>query len=106
MKKNILVLALASLAIAGASVLAQSNSNKTSTTNTSSTSTATTCPVKPVNVNTATAADLDKIPGIGPKTSEAIIKDRPYKDEAELVAKVKGIGKKSIAKFRACFLYK
>ncbi|MBF6593509.1 MAG: helix-hairpin-helix domain-containing protein [Thermaceae bacterium] len=100
MKRNFLVLALASLAIAGASVLAQK------TTTPSSTMTATACKVTPVNVNTATTADLDKIPGIGMKTAEAIIKARPFKDEADLVAKVKGIGEKNIVKFRACFLYK
>jgi competence protein ComEA len=104
MKNRILVLAMASLAIAGASVFGQSNSTKTSSS--SSSSAPTTCAVKPVNVNTATAAELDKIPGIGMKTAEAIVKDRPYKDEADLVAKVKGIGQKNIAKFRACFLYK
>lgn len=102
--KKALMLTLASLALAGASVLAQSNSTKPSST--SSTTTATTCKVTPVNVNTAAAADLDKIPGIGMKTSEAIVKARPFKDEADLVAKVKGIGEKNIAKFRACFLYK
>ncbi|GEM86279.1 ComEA family DNA-binding protein [Meiothermus granaticius] len=103
MKSKFLVLALASLAIAGASVFGQSGSTKTGS---SSSSAPAACAVKPVNVNTATAADLDKIPGIGMKTAEAIIKGRPYKDEAELVAKVKGIGEKNIVKFRPCFLYK
>jgi DNA uptake protein ComE-like DNA-binding protein len=40
-----------------------------------------------VNINTATAAQLDSIPNIGEKRSEAIIKGRPYKTTAELVSK-------------------
>ena len=63
------------------------------------------CAVTAVNVNSGTAAQLDTIPGIGAGISAQIIKDRPYKDEADLVAKVKGIGPNNIVKFRACFQY-
>ncbi len=65
-----------------------------------------TCSVSAVNVNTGTLADLEKIPGLGAKLSAAIIAARPFKDEAELVKKVKGIGTKNVVKFRPCFLYK
>ncbi len=41
----------------------------------------------PVNVNTATAAQLDAIPQIGPKRAAAIIAHRPYKTADELVSK-------------------
>jgi DNA uptake protein ComE-like DNA-binding protein len=40
-----------------------------------------------VNINTATAAELDALPQIGEKRSEAIIKNRPYKTPDELVSK-------------------
>ncbi len=65
-----------------------------------------TCKVAAVNVNTALKADLQKVPGIGAKMADAIIAARPFKDEADLVKRVKGIGKKNIVTFRPCFLYK
>ena len=46
-------------------------------------------PVSPavVNINAASADQLDTIPNIGEKRSEAIIKGRPYKTTQELVSK-------------------
>jgi DNA uptake protein ComE-like DNA-binding protein len=41
----------------------------------------------PVNINAATAEQLDSIPNIGEKRSEAIIKGRPYATTQELVSK-------------------
>ena len=67
---------------------------------------ATTCKVSAVNVNTGLKADFILIPGINAKLADAIIAARPLKDEADLVKRVKGIGKKNILKFRPCFLYK
>ena len=40
-----------------------------------------------MNLNTASAEDLDTLPGIGEKRSAAIIAGRPYKAANELVAK-------------------
>lgn len=65
-----------------------------------------TCKVAAVNVNTALKADLQKIPGVGAKMADAIIAARPFKDETDLVKRVKGIGKKNIVTLRPCFLYK
>ncbi len=65
-----------------------------------------TCSVTAVNVNTAKAADLQKITGINAKLADAIVKAQPFKDEADLIKRVKGIGNKNIVKFRPCFLYK
>jgi competence protein ComEA len=48
-----------------------------------------------VNLNRATAAQLEKLPGIGPKIAAEIIKNRPYKNGKELQKKVKGIGEKT-----------
>ncbi len=45
-----------------------------------------------VNVNTATTAQLETLPGIGPKIAAEIIKNRPYKSGQDLQSKVKGIG--------------
>jgi DNA uptake protein ComE-like DNA-binding protein len=40
-----------------------------------------------VNINTASASELDALPNIGDKRSAAIIKARPYKSTDELVSK-------------------
>ncbi len=50
---------------------------------------------KIINVNTASAADLQLLPHVGDKTAAEIIKNRPYKDLNDLKTKVKGIGDKS-----------
>ncbi|MCS7069799.1 MAG: helix-hairpin-helix domain-containing protein [Meiothermus sp.] len=48
-----------------------------------------------INVNTATQAELEALPGIGPKIAREIIRNRPYRDAKELQARVKGIGPKT-----------
>ena len=57
-----------------------------------------------VNLNTATAGDLDGIKGIGPSKAKAIIdyrsKNGPFKSVEDL-KNVKGFGEKSIAKLKA-----
>ncbi len=57
-----------------------------------------------VNINTATAVQLQDLPGIGEKTAVRIIefreKNGPFKKIEELM-KVQGIGEKSFLKLRA-----
>ncbi len=56
-----------------------------------------------LNLNTATASQLDAMPGIGPKAAERIIAYRaktPFTRPEELV-KVKGFGKKKLEKLKA-----
>jgi competence protein ComEA len=61
-------------------------------------------PASPINLNTATAADLQNLPGIGEKTALRIIdyrqKKGPFKKIEELM-NVQGIGEKSFLKIRA-----
>jgi len=55
-----------------------------------------------VNLNEATAAELDLLPGVGEKAAERIIehrKKRPFKRVEELV-RVKGFGKKKFLKLK------
>jgi competence protein ComEA len=64
---------------------AQTGSNQTGGNQTSGTSTS--AQGKLVDLNSASPADLDKLPGIGKARAEAIIKNRPYKGKDELVTR-------------------
>src|SRR6185295_6567711 len=61
-------------------------------------------PAAIVNLNTATAAELEVLPGIGPKVAARIVEYRqkkgPFKKIEELM-NVQGIGEKSFLKLRA-----
>jgi competence ComEA-like helix-hairpin-helix protein len=52
-----------------------------------------------INPNTATIAELEGLPGIGPKTAEAIIQARPIKS-IEAFAMIRGIGPKKLEALR------
>ena len=56
----------------------------------------------PVNINTATEAELDTLPGIGPAIAKRIITFRNQQafTKPEDIMLVKGIGKKKFAKLR------
>ncbi len=57
----------------------------------------------PVNINTATVAQLEALPGVGPKTAQRIIdyrqKNGSFKKIEELM-NVKGIGEKGFLKLK------
>jgi competence protein ComEA len=57
---------------------------------------------KPIDVNKASAADLRKLPGVGPKMSQAIVDEReraPFKSVDDL-RRVHGIGAKTLDRLR------
>lgn len=57
-----------------------------------------------VDVNTATAEDLNSVKGIGPAMSTRIVEEREkgdFKDWGDLKARVKGIGNKKAGKLSA-----
>jgi len=57
-----------------------------------------------VNINTASAAELDTLPGIGAKTAARIVeyrqKNGPFKKVEELM-NVRGVGEKNFLKLKA-----
>jgi competence protein ComEC len=53
-----------------------------------------------INVNTATQAELEALPGVGPVIARRIIEDRPYRSVDEL-DRVKGIGEKRLEEIRS-----
>lgn len=60
-------------------------------------------PLRPVNLNTATALELQQVPGIGPSTADKILQMRksygPFKNVDDLRA-IKGIGPRRLDKMR------
>ena len=57
-----------------------------------------------VDINKATEAELDGIKGVGPATSRLIVAERKkaeFKNWDDFIARVKGVGEKSAAKFSA-----
>jgi competence ComEA-like helix-hairpin-helix protein len=53
-----------------------------------------------VNVNSATQAQLETVPGIGPTLASLIIAGRPYQSVDDLV-RISGIGERSLERMRA-----
>jgi beta-lactamase superfamily II metal-dependent hydrolase len=56
-------------------------------------------PAGRLNVNTASQAELEALPGIGPVLARRIVEGRPYRSVEEL-ERVEGIGKKRLGKIR------
>jgi competence protein ComEA len=87
---------LAVAAVLAAHVQAQADARKPSTAQAAK-------PAAIVNINTATAAEFEQLPGIGAKTAARIVdyrqKKGPFKKIEELM-NVQGIGEKSFLKLR------
>lgn len=59
-------------------------------------------PPAPLDLGRATAADLERLPGVGPKRAQAILAlraRRPFRRVRDLL-RVRGIGPKSLARLR------
>jgi competence protein ComEA len=91
----LLVLGLASLASAQTTAAPKPQKAKASKT--------VAAPASPVNLNTATVAQLDALPGIGKSTAQRIVeyrqKNGSFKKIEELM-NVKGVGEKSFLKLK------
>lgn len=104
MKRSALVL-VAALVFASSSLFAQSAAPKPqgAAARTTKPVTATVVSTEVVNLNSATAAQIASLPGIGPKTAELVVqyrtKNGPFK-KIEEVMNVRGIGEKSFLKIK------
>lgn len=55
-----------------------------------------------ININTASAAELELLPGIGPSIAARIVdyrKDHPFKERNHIM-RIKGVGQKTFAKIK------
>ena len=95
-----LLTALALVSICGAVQAAQAAQARPASTRAASKPAA---PLTPVNINTASVAELDALPGIGAKTAALIIeyrqKNGPFKKVEELM-NVRGVGEKNFLKLK------
>jgi comEA protein len=102
MNRSALVL-VAALVFASSSLLAQSKPQGAGGKATKPPVTATVVSTEVVNLNSATAAQIASLPGIGPKTAELVVqyrtKNGPFK-KIEEVMNVRGIGEKSFLKIK------
>jgi competence protein ComEA len=54
-----------------------------------------------VELNTATRAQLESVPGIGPQLAERLLAARPFADWPDLLRRVKGLGRASALRLSA-----
>ena len=97
---RLFVSALIPLLLSGAPLLAQRATKPVPAARAAAASTST----EVINLNTATAAQLGSLPGIGPKTADLIVqyrqKNGPFK-KVEEIMNVRGVGEKSFLKLKA-----
>ena len=80
---TLIVAVLFALGVSAAPAVAQKDAPKAG----ASSSTAKQMPKEKIDLNTASAEELQKLPGIGEALSKKIVENRPYKRKDELVQK-------------------
>lgn len=94
--RKVLTWALALTLASAVPVLARQATETHGQTSTTKRTPSNAAPAKEVNLNTASQADLEALPGIGPVTAKKIIAGRPYTSVADL--EKAGVSKSTIEK--------
>ena len=99
---RVMVMLLAALAMAALPAVAQQQKAAAGSTRASAAK-STAAPSAPININTATQAQFESLPGIGPKVAQRIVEYRQKNGKftkVEDLMNVKGIGEKSFLKLK------
>ena len=103
MRAMLMTLALFALAALPSAAQQQKAAGGSNGSSRSSAAKASATPSSPVNINTATQAQIEALPGIGPKVAQRIIEYRQKNGQfkkVEDLMNVKGIGEKSFLKLK------
>ncbi|HEY6212358.1 MAG TPA: helix-hairpin-helix domain-containing protein [Vicinamibacterales bacterium] len=103
MFRTVLSVVVAAALLAGAPCLAAQTSAPQASPKSSPRSSGKPALATPININTASATELDSLPGIGAKTAARIVeyrqKNGPFKKVEELM-NVRGVGEKNFLKLK------
>lgn len=103
MRVLLMLLAVTAMAVVPAAAARQEKAPQAPAAKSSPASKAAPVPTSPVNLNTATQAQLEALPGVGPKAAQRILEYRkqngPFK-KAEDLMNVKGFGEKTFLKLK------
>jgi competence protein ComEA len=105
MRVLFMFLALAAMAVIPVAAAQQAQQDKTTTPATKSVPTlkTTPAPTVPINLNTANQAQLESLPGVGPKAAQRILEYRKQNGnfkKIEDLMNVKGFGEKTFLKLK------
>jgi len=103
MRVLFMFLAVAAMAVLPAAAAQQAKAPAAASAKSSRASKAQAAPTSPVNLNTATQAQLEALPGVGPKAAQRIIEYRKQNNgfrKIEDVMNVKGFGEKTFLKLK------
>ena len=103
MRILIMFLAVAAMAVLPAAAAQQAKTNAAAPAKSSRTSKASAAPTSPVNLNTATQAQLEALPGVGAKAAQRILDYRKQNGsfkKVEDLMNVKGFGEKTFLKLK------
>jgi competence protein ComEA len=103
MRVLLMLLAVAAMAVVPVAAASQAKSSTAPGSKPAQTSKATPAPTSPINLNTATQAQLESLPGVGPKAAQRILDYRKQNGnfkKLEDLMNVKGFGEKTFLKLK------
>jgi competence protein ComEA len=103
MRVVLMLLAVAALAVIPATAMSQTKPSTAPAPKAARASKAAPAPTSPINLNTATQAQLESLPGVGPKAAQRILDYRKQNGsfkKLEDLMNVKGFGEKTFLKLK------